>query len=54
MAKIHGVITPLFETLLGHDIEKIRSPDETSADGTIRGLCANYRSPISIGGVLSG
>ena len=31
----HGVVTPLLETLLGHDIEKFWSLDETSVDGTI-------------------
>ena len=30
-----GVVTPLLETLLGHDIENFRNPDETSTDGTI-------------------
>ena len=54
MAKIHGVITPNFLNIMSQKSFEEWSPDETSVDGTIRGLCANYRSAISIGGVLSG
>ena len=42
----HGVVMPLLETLLGHDIEKFRNPDEISADGTILFVQSGARVPI--------